>query len=143
MVIAFPQLDNLKSKFGPCQGIKLIELYALTKSEFSIFDYPAEEKRPQRPRSGFSPARVLYRGPVVLLNLVCDFSKLRLATSAIWIQGGYNVKPARARRARAMHEFSPPKIYEIPRATGARARCASSLPGTRESWDSGNHHTNF
>ena len=30
MVIAFPQLDNLKSKFGPCQGIKLIELYALT-----------------------------------------------------------------------------------------------------------------
>jgi hypothetical protein len=32
----------------------------------------------------------------------------------------YAVKPARPRRARAMHDFFP-KIYEIPRATAARA----------------------
>jgi hypothetical protein len=32
-----------------------------------------------------------------------------------------------ARLARAMHEFSP-KIYDIPRVSAARARCASFLP---------------
>jgi hypothetical protein len=38
----------------------------------------------------------------------------------------YSIRPARARRARAMHVFPPPKIYEIPRTPPARALCASS-----------------
>jgi hypothetical protein len=37
------------------------------------------------------------------------------------------VKPAPARRARAMHNFFS-KIYENPRALAARALCASFLP---------------
>jgi hypothetical protein len=51
-----------------------------------------------------------------------DPAELEKPQRSVMVRSGRGpFKPARPRRARAMHEFFLSKIYEIPRASAARA----------------------